>query len=387
MPIESDTADQRWMRLALELAANGQGCVEPNPMVGCVLVKDGTCIGQGFHRRFGGPHAEIEALRSLPSPSDARGATAYVTLEPCCHHGKTPPCSTALIQARVGRVVCAMRDPFPKVDGGGIGQLRESGIDVTLGVLETAAQSLNAPYLKRLQTGTPWTIAKWAMTADGRIATHTGQSKWISGAGSRRHVHQLRSRVDAIIVGMGTVLADDPMLNARLEDRNLPLQPAPRSQSRIAKRVIVCRQRLPPLESKLVRTANTLPTWVFSSPGVNQSELQRLVECGVRNVAIDTDDPHQMIRQMLEQLGRMEMTNVMLEGGAQLLGSFLDPDSTQCLIDECHVYIGGKLFGGQQAPGPIAGPGIAAIVDAAQLRVQSVDQFDDDVRIVYRRRD
>ncbi|QEG00905.1 Riboflavin biosynthesis protein RibD [Stieleria maiorica] len=369
------------MRLALELAIGGQGHVEPNPMVGCVLVKDGSCIGRGYHQSFGGPHAEVNALRSLGTPSEAAGATAYVTLEPCCHHGKTPPCSAALIQAGVARVVVAMRDPFPKVDGGGIRQLRDAGIDVTSDVLKDDAKTLLAPYLKRVQTGVPWVIAKWAMTADGRIATVARQSQWISGPESRRHVHRLRGRVDAIVAGMGTVLADDPMLNARATAADGAESLAPR----VAKRVVICRRRLPSRRSKLIRTANEIPTWLFASPRVDPVELASLQQCGAVVFPLDGDDSQAMVRQMLALLGDQDMTNVMIEGGAELLGGFWDPRTGECLVDEFHVYIGAKLFGGVSAPGPIAGEGLGPIELATKLTLHGVDRFADDVRLIYRR--
>ncbi|WP_182870279.1 bifunctional diaminohydroxyphosphoribosylaminopyrimidine deaminase/5-amino-6-(5-phosphoribosylamino)uracil reductase RibD [Stieleria mannarensis] len=373
--------DERWMRLALELAAQGQGRVEPNPMVGCVLVKDDTCIGRGYHQSFGGPHAEVNALRSLDGSSDAAGATAYVTLEPCCHHGKTPPCSEALIQSGVARVVVAMRDPFPKVDGGGIRQLRAAGIDVTLDVLKEDAETLLAPYLKRVQTGIPWVIAKWAMTADGRIATVSRQSQWISGPESRRRVHRLRGRVDAIVAGMGTVQADDPMLNARpTADDGTDVTPP-----RIAKRVVLCRRRLPSRQSKLIQTGTVIPTWLIASPRVDRAELAALRQLGAVVFELDCDESQAMVRQMLALLGDQGMTNVMIEGGAELLGGFWDPPSGDCLVDEFHVYIGAKLFGGVSAPGPIAGEGLGPIELATKLTLHRVDRFANDVRLVYRR--
>ena len=204
------------MRLAIELAAKGEGCVEPNPMVGCVIVRDGQIIGQGFHNQFGGPHAEINALSSIDSDAhDAAGATAYVTLEPCSHVGKTGPCCDALIESEIAKVVVACVDPNPLVSGQGIKRLRDAGIKVEIGLLESEARELIAPYLKRIETGKPWVIAKWAMTLDGKIATATGDSQWISNSDSRSIVHELRGKVDAIMVGIGTALADDPMLNAR----------------------------------------------------------------------------------------------------------------------------------------------------------------------------
>lgn len=370
-PLSNDNADKQFMAIALESARRGQGWVEPNPMVGCVIVRDGAVIGQGFHRQFGGPHAEIEALQSLPSAADAKDATAYVTLEPCCHHGKTPPCTNALIDAGIARVVVAMTDPFPQVSGGGLSQLNDAGLKTTVGVLRDQAQSLNAPYLKRVRTGLPWVIAKWAMTVDGRIATVGGESQWITGEASRADVHQLRSRVDAITVGMGTVVADDPMLNARSSD------PLPR----VATRVVFCRHRLPSMQSKLVQSAAEIPTLVFAGSQLDSDRLDELQSQQVTVVRIDSDDPSEMVSSALQELGRREMTNVMLEGGGELLASFLAADQ----IDECRVYIGPKLFGGQQAKGPIGGAGMERIAEAGDLKLLSVDQFDDDLRVVYRK--
>ncbi len=203
-----------WMRHALALAARGRGFVEPNPMVGAVVLDSaGKLVGEGWHQKFGGPHAEIHALEA--AGEKARGGTLVVTLEPCCHHGKTPPCTDAILKAGIRRVVAAMTDPFPKVAGGGLKLLRDAGLEVHIGLCEPEAKRLNEPYLKLLRTGRPWVHAKWAMTLDGKIATRTGDSKWISGEESRRRVHELRGKVDAIIVGRGTVIADDPLLTAR----------------------------------------------------------------------------------------------------------------------------------------------------------------------------
>src|SRR5215217_9762955 len=202
------------MRHALALAEKGRGFVEPNPMVGAVLLDSaGQLAGEGWHQKFGGPHAEVFALAE--AGDRARGGTLVVTLEPCCHHGKTPPCTDAVLKAGIARVVAAMADPFPKVAGGGLAILRGAGVDVSVGLCEVEAVALNAPYLKLLRTGRPWVHAKWAMTLDGKIATRTGDSKWISGEESRRRVHELRGRMDAIVVGRGTVVADDPLLTAR----------------------------------------------------------------------------------------------------------------------------------------------------------------------------
>ncbi|MED5287204.1 MAG: bifunctional diaminohydroxyphosphoribosylaminopyrimidine deaminase/5-amino-6-(5-phosphoribosylamino)uracil reductase RibD, partial [Planctomycetota bacterium] len=205
--------DENWMRKAIDLALRGQGQVEPNPMVGCVLVRDNQLVAEGWHQQYGGDHAEVDAIAK--AAGSARGATAYVTLEPCCHQGKTPPCIDALIQAGVARVVVAQVDPFEHVSGKGIAALQRAGILTEVGILEAEAKILNAPYLYRIRHGLPWVIAKWAMTLDGRIATRTGSSQWISNETSRQKVHQIRSRMDGIMVGIGTALADDPSLTPR----------------------------------------------------------------------------------------------------------------------------------------------------------------------------
>ncbi len=256
------------MQRALALAAAGQGFVEPNPMVGCVIARGAEIVGEGRHRRFGGDHAEVEALR-LVGPR-AAGATLYVTLEPCCHFGKTPPCTGAILAAGVRRVVAAMSDPFPQVAGGGAAELRAAGVEVELGLLEDDARRLNAPYLKLIQRGRPWVIAKWAMTLDGKIATRTGASRWISGAQSRRAVHALRGRMDAIVVGRETALHDDPLLTAR--------PPGPRTPLRI---VLDTRASLRN-DSQLVRTAHESPVLIAAGSEASAADCRRLARPAAR---------------------------------------------------------------------------------------------------------
>src|SRR6478752_9858422 len=236
------TTDADYMARALELAARGRGAVEPNPLVGAVVVRDGAVVGQGWHEQFGQAHAEVNALRQ--AGDRARGATLYVTLEPCCHFGKTPPCTEAVVRAGVRRVVAAMLDPFPQVAGQGASRLREAGVVVEVGVGEAAARRLNAPYLKSLRTGRPWVHAKWAMTLDGKIATRTGESKWITGEAARARAHELRGRMDAVIVGKGTLLADDPLLTAR--------PPGPRTATRV---VLTASGKGLPISCRLLETA------------------------------------------------------------------------------------------------------------------------------------
>lgn len=367
------SSDESFMQRAIELAHRGQGAVEPNPMVGCLLVRDGEIIGEGYHQQFGGPHAEVVAIRSLGG-ADAVGATAYVSLEPCCHHGKTPPCTDALIEAGVARVAVALVDPFSRVAGAGLKRLREAGIEVTTGLLEREAASLCAPYLKRVRRGRPWVIAKWAMTIDGKIATTSGESQWITSETSRADVHRLRGRVDAVAVGMGTVLADDPLLTARFSD------PSAKPQ-RIARRLVFCRHRLPLEESRLVATARQFPLGLIVGPEVDRQHLQRLHSLGADVTNCQTSDLIQMVHTGLESMAAREMTNVLLEGGPELVASFFAADE----IDECQVYVGAKAFGGAAAPGPIGGPGIPSLVDAPRFQFLACERFEDDIKLVYRR--
>ena len=363
-------SDRVHMLRAIRLAESGRGYVEPNPTVGCVIVRDGELLGEGFHRRFGGPHAEVEALRSLTDPAAARGATAYVTLEPCCHVGKTPPCSAALIAAGVARVVVAIRDPFPRVDGGGLRQLREAGIRTDVGVCAAEATKLCAAYLKRVGTGRPWVIAKWAMTLDGRIATVAGDSQWISGELSRGEVHRLRGQVDAIVVGGGTAAADDPTLTAR--------PPGPR----VATRIVVAGQRLPRRDSRLIATLDQAPLVVVVPADTDPGVVEPLAAAGAEVFRCRSADRVAMVAELLDDLGRRQFTHLLVEGGGELLGSFLAAGE----IDEVHTYVAAKLVGGRTAPGPVSGAGIAKLVDSPEFEIDSVMRFDDDIRIIARRR-
>ncbi len=360
--MEPAELDSWHMRRALELAVLGQGLVEPNPMVGCVIVAGAEIIGEGWHRRFGGPHAEIEALKI--AGSRAAGATMYVTLEPCCHQGKTPPCTRAVIAAGLGRVVVAQPDPFPSVDGGGLKELRAAGIEVTLGLLEEEAQRLNAPYLKLLRTGRPWVLAKWAMTLDGRTATGNGSSRWISNARSREIVHALRGRVDAILVGRQTARLDDPLLTAR------PAGP------RTALRVVADTHGSLALESQLVRTAREVPLMVAVGPEASEERRPQLADAGCEVFLCRAESHGGRLLELLDELGRRRMTNVLVEGGGRLTGSLLDLGQ----LDEVHVFIAPKLVGGAAAGVPIAGEGIdemsrALEIDAPQWQPLGSDLY------------
>jgi diaminohydroxyphosphoribosylaminopyrimidine deaminase/5-amino-6-(5-phosphoribosylamino)uracil reductase len=354
----------RWhLQRALELAVQGRGLVEPNPMVGCVIARGAEIIGEGWHRKFGGPHAEVEALR-LAGPR-AKDATMYVSLEPCCHHGKTPPCTEAIIAAGVRRVVAAMRDPFPLVAGGGFARLQAAGIEVVLGELEPEAKRLNAPYLKLIEWGCPWVIAKWAMSLDGKIATRTGESQWISNERSRAIVHQLRGRVDAIIVGKETVLRDDPQLTAR------PAGP------RTALRIVLDTNASLPLDMKIVRTAAESPVMVIVGEKSSPERRAKLSDAGCEVFVCSGETHAKRLKQMLDELGRRHLTNVLVEGGGRVLGSLLDIRQ----IDEAHVFVAPKLIGGLGAPGPIAGEGLGVLGDALELYSPDIQLLDGDVYV------
>jgi diaminohydroxyphosphoribosylaminopyrimidine deaminase/5-amino-6-(5-phosphoribosylamino)uracil reductase len=366
-------SDQHWMQIALELAMRGQGYVEPNPMVGCVVVRQGELIASGFHERFGGPHAEVNALDRLDAQTVSE-STIYVTLEPCAHYGKTPPCVELLLKNPPARVVIAMEDPFEKVAGLGIGKLKQAGIDVTLGVLGDQARELNAPYLKRLSNRLPWVIAKWAMTLDGAIATSTGDSKWISNELSRQQVHRLRSRVDAILVGSSTVLADDPMLTARLG--------AGESVARKAIRVVLDRRFRIGSSSQLVRTARQTPVWVAVDQRVLRSMPQKrseFEESGVEFLELDVQsavDASQVeLTQVLGAIVSRGGTNVLVEGGAGVLGSFFDAK----LVDQVECYIAPRVIGGQDARRAVAGFGVESIARGCEFQSIRWDAIDGDL--------
>lgn len=359
--MQPNELDAWHMRRALELAAAGEGRVEPNPMVGCVVARGAEIIGEGWHRRFGGAHAEVEALRI--AGDRAAVGTLYVTLEPCCHFGKTPPCARAIVAAGVRRVVVAQRDPFPDVAGRGIAELQAAGVSVQVGLLEAEARRLNAPYLKLNQRHRPWIIAKWAMTLDGKIATRTGESRWISNVQSRALVHALRGRVDAVMVGRQTAVHDDPLLTARPPGL------------RTAVRIVVDTRASLRSESQLVRTASEAPVLVAVGRQSSESDRQRLRGAGCEVLVCEGESHAARLESLLDALGQRRLTNVLVEGGGQLLGSLLDGGH----VDEVHVFIAPKLLGGVAARGPIVGEGIATLSLAPSLEPPEVRQLGSDL--------
>ncbi len=364
--MERSEIDNWHMQRALALAAKGRGAVEPNPMVGCIIARGAEIVGEGYHSRFGEAHAEIEALRL--AGDRARGATMYVTLEPCCHHGKTPPCTEAIIQAGIRRVVAAMQDPFPKVDGGGIARLQAAGIETEVGLLESQAVALNAPYLKLCREKRPWMIAKWAMTLDGKIASYTGRSRWVSNEQSRAMVHKLRGRVDGIMVGSGTALADDPLLTAR-----------PEGLRRAVRIVVDSRARLS-LDSQLVKTAKEWPVLLAVGEDAPPDKCAALMEAGVEILRCPGETHDKRLLYLLDELGNRRMTNVLVEGGSALLGNLFDLDQ----IDEVHAFVAPKIIGGREGFTPVGGRGRESMDRAIQLADIRIEKVGNDVYLTAR---
>ncbi len=328
-------ADQRWMRVALGLAQRGLGTVWPNPAVGCVLLRDGILVGQGWTKPGGRPHAETEAL-AMAGPL-AAGATAYVTLEPCAHHGKTPPCAEALVAAKVARVVCALEDPDGRVAGKGFEILRDAGIEVPEGVLSDEARKLNLGFLLNRTIGRPMVTLKLAGTLDGRIATESGESRWITGPESRRYVHHLRANHDAILIGVGTARADDPMLDVR--DIGLP--------DRAPVRVVADGGLSLSLTSRLVQTAADRPLWVCHRAAAPSERAEALESAGVRLIAVNQRDGGELdLPDMLQKLSANGLTRVFCEGGGSLAASLVKDD----LVDRLILFQAGKLIGAEGAP-------------------------------------
>lgn len=357
-------ADERFMARAVELARRGAGWTSPNPLVGAVIVRDGRIIGEGWHHRFGGPHAEREALAACgESPA---GATAYVTLEPCCHTGKTPPCTEALIEAGIARVVVGVLDPNPLVAGRGNEALRRAGIEVAVGVLEPSCRAVNEPFLHAMEQRRPLVIAKYAMTLDGKVATREGLSRWVTGEAALRRVHEDRHRHAGVMVGIGTALADDPLLTCRLDGREVS-QPA---------RVVVDAAARLPLESQLVRTASEAPVIVAVAEGALLARRNALAERGCAVVAVPAREGRVDPRILMELLWqRFSLDSLIVEGGPTLLGSLFD----EGLVDRVQAYIAPKIFGGLEALGPVAGRGVGDPADAPVLSEVSLQMMGGDV--------
>lgn len=356
--------DEKYMRMALELALKGRGWVSPNPVVGAVIVRDdGTIIGQGYHERYGELHAERNALKNCMEPP--AGATMYVTLEPCCHHGRQPPCTDAILEAGIRRVVVGSGDPNPRVAGGGIRILREHGIEVVEGVLKEECDAVNEIFFHYIQTGRPYVVMKYAMTIDGKIAAYTGLSKWVTGEEARAHVQKLRHELSAIMVGVGTVLADDPMLNCRIPGLTSPVR-------------IICDTHLrTPLDSKVVQTASEIPTIIATCCEDERAVLQYTEKgCRVLNVA-KSGDLHLDLQDLVRKIGAEGIDSILLEGGGTLNWSALESG----IVNRVMAYVAPKLFGGSSAKTPVEGRGIPDPQEAVRLRDISVSRLGEDLLI------
>lgn len=362
MPVEGNEREpERFMRRALELAERGAGRVNPNPLVGAVVVKDGQIVGEGFHERFGGPHAEVLALEA--AGGEAAGADLYVTLEPCVHWGKTPPCVERIISAGVRRVFVAVRDPNPLVDGKGVATLREAGIEVVEGLLEEEARRLNEPFFKFITTKRPFVVLKLALSLDGKVATRSGDSRWISNERSRELVHRLRNRYAAVLVGVNTVLKDDPQLTARVAGARDPWRIILDSRGRI------------PLEARVLNLSSPAPTVIATTELMPQEKEMELTHKGARVWRLRARDGRVDLEELLQRLGEEGLDSLLVEGGPTVAAGFLEAG----LIDKVVFIIAPKIIGGSEAPGAIGGRGAAELAEAWKLKDISVRMLDEDL--------
>lgn len=359
---------EEYMRRALELARKGEGHTSPNPMVGCVVVKDGRIISEGYHEKYGEFHAERNALTRCTE--DTAGADLYVTLEPCCHQGKTPPCTDIIIEKKIARVFVGSMDSNPLVAGKGVQILRDHGIYVETGILDAECRKLNEVFYHYIATKTPFVVMKYAMTLDGKIACATGDSKWVTGEIARTQVHRMRGRYRGIMVGIGTVLADDPMLNCRVEGGVDPVR-------------IICDSNLHiPTESQIVKTASDIETIVACSQEALESERKqeknrRLKEAGIQ--IIGTEGAHGVnLVELMKMLGGQNIDSILLEGGGTLNASALEDG----IVNKVYAYIAGKLIGGMDARSPVEGMGIDRMADAITLQNMEIEKLGDDFCIV-----
>ena len=374
---------KQYMRRAITLAWGGMGYASPNPMVGAVIVKDGRIIGEGFHHRCGELHAERDAFAHLTE--DAAGAEMYVTLEPCCHYGKQPPCTLAVVEHGIAKVYIGSRDPNPLVSGKGAAFLREHGIEVVEDFLREECDNLNPEFFHFISTGKPYVVMKYAMTADGKIATKTGDSRWITGEAARKNVHLERSRYAAILAGIGTVLADDPMLNARIDraettegflkpyDVSLPdpvHQPV---------RVIVDTQLRIPMDSNIVKTLQEYRTIIACGDGAAEEKKQQLTVAGAEVVALPGEDGKVSLTKLMEYLAEKKIASVYIEGG----GTIHEGAVKAGIVNKVSAYIGPKVFGGSAAKTPVEGCGFCKVSEAMQLQLTGLQRLGEDVWLEY----
>lgn len=363
-------AEEQFMKRAIELAKQGAGWTAPNPLVGAVVVKNGRVIGEGYHRKYGELHAERNALAACTE--DPAGATLYVTLEPCCHYGKTPPCTEIIIEKKIAKVVIGSRDPNPKVAGKGARILREHGIEVVEDYMREACDALNPVFFHYITTKTPYVVLKFAMTLDGKIATRTGASKWITGDAARNHVHQLRGRYAGILAGIGTVLADDPMLNCRIDGAHQPLRIILDSHLRI------------PMGSRLVRSAKEYPLLIVCNESNRDREegtsrIQKLEEAGVKVWTLPEKNGHPDLNVLMQRLGEEKIDSVLIEGGGTVNEAALKAH----IVHHVYAYIAPKIFGGEDAKTPVEGSGIRLPQECANLRLAKITVLLNDMLLEY----
>ena len=347
------TEAEQYMQQALDLAKTAMGHTSPNPMVGCVVVKNGKLVASGCHERYGEFHAERNALTRCKE--DLTGADLYVTLEPCCHQGKTPPCTDIIIERKIGRVFVGALDPNPKVDGGGIKILREHGIEVITGILEQECLALNEIFFHYITTGLPYVAMKYAMTLDGKIASANGDSKWVTGEKAREHVHFLRKKYSAILAGIDTVLADDPLLNCRTEEGVDPIR-------------VICDSHLRlPMDSQIVKTAGKIRT-IAAYTDAEEETKKKLESTGVELLQISEKNGHVDLEKLIRTLGEKKIDSILVEGGGNIHGSLLQTG----LVNRVYAYIAPKLIGGKNALSPVGGDGIEKMKDAVVLQNQEI---------------
>jgi diaminohydroxyphosphoribosylaminopyrimidine deaminase/5-amino-6-(5-phosphoribosylamino)uracil reductase len=364
--------DARHLKRAIELAGEARGHTSPNPLVGAVIVKDDRVIGQGYHEAAGELHAECVAIAACEE--DCRGATMYVSLEPCCHEGRTPPCTDAIVAAGIGRVVVASDDPTEKASGRGLGILRDEGVvvDTVDGAIQQAARLLNQPFRKHARTGRPLVIFKAAMTLDGKVATRTGDSQWISGETSRARAHRWRSECDAVAIGIHTATTDDPLLTARVE--GVAKQPS---------RVIFDSEASLPLDGQLVRSAADVPVIVVCSRAAQRTATDALRMAGLEVIVVAGANEAARLGRALDQLGDREIQSVLLEGGPHLAGVFLEAGE----IDEARLFVAPIIAGGRDAKSAVEGQGVELIDDAVRAISTDVERIDEDILITARLRE
>lgn len=351
-----------YMEYAIKLAMRGEGWVSPNPLVGAVIIKEGKIIGEGWHERYGEAHAERNAL--LHCKESPVNSTLYVTLEPCCHQGKQPPCTEAIIKAGIKKVVIGTKDPNPLVAGKGIQILKDHGIEVIQGILEEKCRDINRVFFHYIQTGMPYVTMKYAMTMDGKIATAAGKSKWITGEAAREHVHKQRHKNRGIMVGVGTIIKDNPMLDCRIEGGRNPLR-------------IICDSHLRiPKNAKVVTTAEEIPTYLVTTIE-DQEKWKPYVEAGCKIIVVPEAENKVNIEVMLKELGKAGIDSILLEGGGQLNGSFLSSG----LFNALQVYLAPKLFGGKEGISPIGGAGILDPKDSIFLKNRKITLLGQDILI------